>query len=299
MLFVSSKVSQLALLPQGRVEAARRAKNMVMAMEELGFGNCTNTRACEAVCPKNETIANIARLNREFIWRLHVSITFFYYYGITKNLVIMKKNERFVITINRELGSGGHTVGRVLAEKLGVPYYDKMLSKALEEKFDLSHRQIEELKGKNRSWWEEIKRVLVLGEGAANSSEYYDEDNNRYVTSEAVLKAEREILQNIASEESCVIAGRSAFFAMNDNPNHLSVLIQASMDHRVKRVMAKQGLTEKEAKKVIKMVDETREEYMKNNAHTSRYDTRNYDLVIRMDGKTEEEAANVILAYIG
>ena len=67
MLFVSSKVSQLALLPQGRVEAARRAKAMVMAMEEAGFGNCTNTRACEAVCPKNETIANIARLNREFI----------------------------------------------------------------------------------------------------------------------------------------------------------------------------------------------------------------------------------------
>ena len=67
MLFVSSKVSQLALLPQGRVEAAKRAKAMVMRMEELGFGNCTNTRACEAVCPKNETIANIARLNREFI----------------------------------------------------------------------------------------------------------------------------------------------------------------------------------------------------------------------------------------
>ena len=75
----------------------------------------------------------------------------------------MKKNERFVITINRELGSGGHTVGRVLAEKLGVPYYDKMLSKALEEKFDLSHRQIEELKGKNRSWWEEIKRGDLRG----------------------------------------------------------------------------------------------------------------------------------------
>ena len=68
MLFVSSKVSQLALLPQGRPEAAKRAKAMVAKMDELGFGNCTNTRACEAVCPKNETIANIARLNREFIW---------------------------------------------------------------------------------------------------------------------------------------------------------------------------------------------------------------------------------------
>ena len=67
MLFVSSKVSQLALLPQGRPEAAKRVKAMMLKMEELGFGNCTNTRACEAVCPKNETIANIARLNREFI----------------------------------------------------------------------------------------------------------------------------------------------------------------------------------------------------------------------------------------
>ena len=211
----------------------------------------------------------------------------------------MKKNEKFVITINRELGSGGRTVGRILAEKLGVPYYDKPLTKALEDKFDLPHAQIEKLKGNNRSWWEDIKRVLALGEGAANSSEYYDEENNRYITSEAVLKAEREILQGIASEESCVIAGRSAFFAMADNPNHMSILIQASMEHRIKRVMAKQGLSEKEAIKAIKMVDETREEYMQNNAHTSRYDTRNYDLVVKMDDKTEEEVANAILAFIG
>ncbi|MCC8133362.1 MAG: succinate dehydrogenase/fumarate reductase iron-sulfur subunit [Tannerellaceae bacterium] len=67
MLFVSAKVSQLALLPQGKVEAARRAKAMVAKMDELGFGNCTNTRACEAECPKDISISNIARLNREFI----------------------------------------------------------------------------------------------------------------------------------------------------------------------------------------------------------------------------------------
>ena len=67
MLFVSAKVSQLALLPQGRVEAARRAKAMVAKMDELGFGNCTNTRACEIECPKNISISNIARLNREFL----------------------------------------------------------------------------------------------------------------------------------------------------------------------------------------------------------------------------------------
>ncbi|MFT3994028.1 MAG: succinate dehydrogenase/fumarate reductase iron-sulfur subunit [Dysgonomonas sp.] len=67
MLFVSAKVSQLALLPQGRVEAARRAKAMVGKMDELGFGNCTNTGACEVECPKNVSISNIARLNREFL----------------------------------------------------------------------------------------------------------------------------------------------------------------------------------------------------------------------------------------
>jgi cytidylate kinase len=211
----------------------------------------------------------------------------------------MNKNERFVITINRELGSGGRTVGRILAEKLGVPYYDKALTKPLEEKFDMSIDQIEELKGTNRSWWESIKRVLILGEDAANSSEYYDEEKKKLVTSEAVLKAEKEILQSIANEESCVIAGRSAFFVTNGHQNRLNVLIQASMEYRLKRLMDKRGISEKEAKKIIKEVDEAREEYLKNNAHTSRYDTRNYDLVITMDGKTEEEAANVILAYIG
>ena len=67
MLFVSAKVSQFALLPQGKVEAASRVKAMVAKMDELGFGNCTNTRACEAECPKCVSISNIARLNREFI----------------------------------------------------------------------------------------------------------------------------------------------------------------------------------------------------------------------------------------
>ena len=67
MLFVSAKVSQFALLPQGKVEAAARAKAMVAKMDELGFGNCTNTGACAAECPKNIKLSNIARLNREFL----------------------------------------------------------------------------------------------------------------------------------------------------------------------------------------------------------------------------------------
>lgn len=66
MLFVSAKVSQFALLPQGRLEAKERAIAMISEMDDLGFGSCTNTGACEAECPKEIKLSNIARLNREF-----------------------------------------------------------------------------------------------------------------------------------------------------------------------------------------------------------------------------------------
>ncbi|MCF8225241.1 MAG: succinate dehydrogenase/fumarate reductase iron-sulfur subunit [Bacteroidales bacterium] len=66
MLFVSAKVSHLALLPQGRIEARERVHKLVARMDALGFGNCTNTGACEAECPKGIKLTNIARLNREY-----------------------------------------------------------------------------------------------------------------------------------------------------------------------------------------------------------------------------------------
>ena len=68
MLFVSAKVSQYALLPQGKVEATDRVLNMVNQMDEEGFGNCTNTGACEVECPKGISLENIARMNREYLY---------------------------------------------------------------------------------------------------------------------------------------------------------------------------------------------------------------------------------------
>ena len=73
MLFAGAKVSQLALLPQGQPERARRDLAMVRAMDDLGFGNCGNERECEAACPKGISIRNIARLNREFLRASFVS----------------------------------------------------------------------------------------------------------------------------------------------------------------------------------------------------------------------------------
>ena len=212
----------------------------------------------------------------------------------------MDKNQQFVITINRELGSGGRTVGEKLAQKLGVSFYDKAVVKGLEEKFNLSVEEIEKMKGRKTNWWSDFKRVAGVGEGLLSSSYYISVTGKEpdTPTSERVFQAETEILEGIAQEESCVIAGRSGFFVFRNHPNHLSILIQASMPFRVNRLMRKRNMTEEEALQTIKKVDKMRENYVKRYTDSSRYDTRNYNLVISADGKTEDQIADMILSYI-
>lgn len=214
----------------------------------------------------------------------------------------MDKNQKFVITINRELGSGGRTIGKMLAEKLGVSFYDKALIKELEKKFNLNKEEIERLKGSKTQWWRDfINAAMYMGQNM-NEVWYYQRmsgDEFHLVTTDDMFKVEQEVLENLAKEESCIIAGRSGFYVFANHPNHLSVLIQAPMEHRIQRIMNKQNLSREEAEKVIKKIDDMRENYVKKFTGTSRYDTRNYDLVISMEGKTEQEAVDLILQYIG
>ena len=209
------------------------------------------------------------------------------------------KNENFVITINRELGSGGRTVGRKLAEKLGVPYYDKALIETLQKEYDLSVEKIEKLKGAKHSWWDDVVRILDVGSGGSNYYLPQKAEKADTLTTDEVFKTETLILQNLVAEKSCVVAGRSGFFIFRDHPNHLSIFIQASMPHRIQRLLRKQNMKEEEARKTIEKVDKMRENYVKKCTGTSRYDTRNYDLVISVDGKTEDEIVDVIMKFIG
>lgn len=203
----------------------------------------------------------------------------------------MNTNNKFVITINRELGSGGRTVGRKLAEALGVEYYDKAVVNALQERYKLSAEEIELLKGQETGWWAEFKRKMTFSE-----SEY--ELNQTGIETEDIFRAETQILKALAKDESCVIAGRSAFYMFRDHPNHLNILIQASMLSRMARVAREQNMSKEEARMVIEKVDTMRENYMNEFAGASRYDTRNYQLVLSMDELTEDEAVNIILTYI-
>ncbi len=210
----------------------------------------------------------------------------------------MNTNNPFVITINRELGSGGRTVGRKLAEKLGVEYYDKALIQALQEKYQLTAEQIEQLKGREQGWWADLKRTLT---GPTNEDTFFVTkmgSEQEILETEEVFRTETEILKTIAKAESCVIAGRSGFYVFRDHPNHLSILIQASMLSRVARVAQKQNMSREEARMTIEKIDRMRENYVNKYARTSRYDTRNYDLVLNMDEIKEDDAVNIILNYI-
>ena len=177
--------------------------------------------------------------------------------------------EKIIITISRELGSGGRTVGR--------------------------------LKGEKKTWFSEFLQMVAPVPKEAARLEKDKPSIQEFrpdVTTDDVFKAETEILKAIASEGSCVIAGRSGFFALKDEPNKVNLFFTASYEHRVQRVMTKQLLSRKEAEEVIAEVDTRRENYVKRYTGTSRYDARNYDLVINMDDLSEDEAVSLILDYL-
>ena len=206
----------------------------------------------------------------------------------------MNKNEKFVITINREVGSGGRTVGRKLAETLGVKYCDKAVIDGLTKKFGLTPERIEEIKAQKKSWWNDINNYYQT---LVNSTSQPMEAEVK-LDNATMFETEKRIQQELAEQTSCVIAGRTGFMVFREWPNHLSVFIQASMDYRIQRIMDRQNVSMDEARDIIAKIDATREAYIKKYEDTSRYDTRNYQLVISMDGLTEDDAAQIILDYI-
>ena len=206
----------------------------------------------------------------------------------------MNKKEQFVITINRELGSGGRTVGRKLAERLGVKYCDKAVIDGLTQKFGLSTERIEEIKAQKKSWWNDINNYYQTLVNSAN----LPMEAEVKLDNATMFETEKRILQELATQTSCVVAGRTGFMVFRQWPNHLNVFIQASMEHRIQRIMRRQNVTEQEARDIIVKVDSTREAYIKKYEDTSRYDTRNYQLVISMDDLSEDDAVEVIMSYI-
>jgi len=206
-----------------------------------------------------------------------------------------------VITISRELGSGGRTIGRLLAQNLNMRYSDKELIHNLQEKFHLTTSGIERLKGQKKNWFNDFIQLVA----PAPQADMLVEPDSQYIkefradlTTDDIHEAEVEIIKAIAAEGPCVFAGRSAFFILQGMENKVDVFITASLEHRIERVMRKQGLSREQAIEVIERVDKGRDNYIKRYTGKSRYDARNYDLCIDVDKLTEEEAVDLILDFI-
>lgn len=206
----------------------------------------------------------------------------------------MDKNQKFVIAINREVGSGGHVIGEELAKKLGVKFYDKAIVKELTKKFNLSLDELEEVRSSKFNWWNSLVESYM---NRYRIEERFDVENT-VATTDNVFKVESDFLRQLAEDESCVIAGRSGFYIFRDNPNALKIFITCDMPQRIERMMKVRNLTEEEAVKAIDKFDKGREAYTKKFSGKSRYDARNYDLVINVTHMNVQQTVNLILDYI-
>lgn len=213
----------------------------------------------------------------------------------------MNTQEQFAITVSREIGSGGHTVAIKLAQKLGVQLYDKELIRELEKRFDLTPSTIEALKGEKKHWMSDfIHRVVPAPTPAAfiGSTRLYGKEYVIQPTTDEIFMAEQDIVRSLVEDGSCVIAGRSGFFVLKDYPNKLDIFITAPVERRIARVMQKQSLSRHQAEEVIERVDKMRENYIQRYTGRSRYDARNYHLCLNVGDMSEDEAVEVIMAYI-
>ena len=162
-----------------------------------------------------------------------------------------------IITINRENGSGGREIARRLGEMLGLKVYDKSILEEIVQKYKINKEEIERIKAQKNNLWSDFCQFYRQFSAAGNS--YQNED--RKITSRELYYAEAQIMRNLASQESCIIVGRSGFHVFKDNPDALSIFIIADREARIKRIAQKEGVDEKTADKLIEKTDAARDNF--------------------------------------
>lgn len=187
----------------------------------------------------------------------------------------MNRNERFVITVNRQFGTGGHEIGAALADRLGVKLIDRQILLAVARKFNLSEQQATELENRRPSWWEDFSKFY---KAFADVNHYSPE--NKEITSRQLFYAQVAAMRKIAGEESCVVVGRCGFDVFANHSNKLSFFLHSSLEKRIERIMRKYGVDETEARIMIEDNDYTRELYTKTFTGKNWYDCSNYDVTL-------------------
>lgn len=205
----------------------------------------------------------------------------------------MNKQERFVITISRQFGTGGHEIGAELARRLGVKLLDKQIINEVASKFCVVEDAVEKIESRNPLWRDDFTqfyRSYMAG------MEYDGQEQDQ--TSHKLFDAQAEAIRQIASQESCVIVGRCGFHIFRNHPNALIIFVHADDHCRKRRIAEKFGLDEADAAAMIVDNDYSRELYTKTFTGSDWTDARNYDMTLNVRRFGVNGAVDFILQSI-
>jgi cytidylate kinase len=207
-----------------------------------------------------------------------------------KGGLLMNKN--VVITIGRQFGSGGRYVGRLLAEKLGVPFYDKELLSEAAKNSGICEEIFEEHDEKpTRSLL--FSLVTGMQSHMAAGNFYMDMPLNH-----KIFLAQFDAIRRIAGEGSCVIVGRCADYVLRENPDAVSIFVKGDMESKIARAVKYYGIEEDKAEERIRKADKQRASYYNYYATATWGDVDNYDLVVDTGVLGVEGAVELIAKFL-
>ena len=196
-----------------------------------------------------------------------------------------------IITLSRQYGSGGRVIGRLLAESLGIPYYDRELIELAAKESGYSEEVLNELDEKPNSL------LYALSTGAYSNTSGLDYESSMPMN-DRLFFLQSNIIRRLARQGSCVIIGRCADFVLRNNPDAVRVFVQADLSFRVKRAVECYGLSPDRAESVVQRTDRQRASYHNFYADYKWGKPENYNLIVDSGFVGLENAAKVIEQYV-
>jgi cytidylate kinase len=185
----------------------------------------------------------------------------------------MNKEDKFVITISRQFGTGGHEIGAELARRLGVKLLDKQILNEVASRMEAVEDAVEKIEARNPLWRDDFTNFYRT---YMANAEYNGMEQEQ--TSRKLFRAQADAIRRIADEESCIIIGRCGFDIFADHPNALKIFIHSTMDVRKRRIAEKYDISESDAAAMIVDNDYSRELYTKTFTGRDWKDATNYDI---------------------
>jgi cytidylate kinase len=200
--------------------------------------------------------------------------------------------DKYVITIARGYGSGGRTIGKMLSEELGIPYYDRDLLRLASDDSGINEQLFAKADEKiKKSLLFNIARNVYKGELIAP-------DSDDFVSNDNLFNYQAKIIKELANTETCIIIGRCADFILKDDPNVVKVFVHAPFEDCVKTLKEMTGNPEKEIEKQITSIDKHRAEYYKYYTGRDWEDAKNYDLCLNSSNLGFDKCVEIVKAYL-